>query len=63
MADAAQKQKIAAEFKKLDKDNSGFLTHDEVKNAIKQIYAEIDLKLTDKDIDQMIKTVDKNNVE
>ena len=61
MADSAQKDKITQKFKSLDKDNSGFLNRDEVKKGLKEIYAEIDLKLTDVDIDQMIKRADKNN--
>ena len=61
MADANQKEKITLKFKQIDKDNSGFINQDEVRKGLKEIYAEIDLKLTDADVDQLIKRADKNN--
>lgn len=57
---ADQKAKVLEEFKKLDKDGSGQLDHNEVKKALKEMYASIDLRLSDADIDHMIATVDKN---
>jgi Ca2+-binding EF-hand superfamily protein len=61
MVDAAQKAKILEEFKKLDADNTGFLDRNEVKRSLKELYDAIDLKLTDADVDNLIKRVDKNN--
>ena len=61
MADAAQKAKIHEEFKKLDSDNTGFLDKNEVKRALKECYDSMDLRLSDADVDHLIKSVDKNN--
>ncbi len=61
MADAAQKAKILEEFKKLDADNTGFLDKNEVKRSLKELYDSMDLRLTDADVDHLIKSVDKNN--
>ena len=61
MADNALREKIENKFKLLDKDKSGWLNHSEVKTGLKEIYAEMDLKMTDSDIDRLIKSADKNN--
>lgn len=58
---ADQKAKILESFKKLDVDNSGYLNKDEIKKALKEIYSEIDIRLSDSDIDHLIQSVDKNN--
>lgn len=60
MSDAEQKAKILEQFKKLDKNNEGSLDHTEIKSGIKAIYSEINLCLSDADIDRMIKTADVN---
>lgn len=59
--DSQQKEKLQNLFKQTDKDGSGFLNHDEIKSALKQIYEGIDLRLTDSQIDQLIAQVDSNN--
>lgn len=58
---SSNKEAAMTLLKKLDKDNSGYLDKEEVRNGIKLIYKEIDLCLSDADIDRMIKSVDKNN--
>jgi Ca2+-binding EF-hand superfamily protein len=60
MADANQKSKILEEFKKLDKDRSGYLDHEEIKRCLKDLYESIDLKMSDADVDALITQVDKN---
>lgn len=60
MADANQKSKILEEFKKLDKDRSGYLDHEEIKRCLKDLYESIDLKMSDADVDALIAQVDKN---
>ena len=52
---------VLAEFKKYDKDGTGILDHNEVKAAMKDVCSAIDLRLSDADIDVLIKRVDKNN--
>jgi Ca2+-binding EF-hand superfamily protein len=59
--DGNQKEQLLALFKEHDKDNSGFLSHDEIRLATRQIYSSIDLQLSDADLDQLIHQVDKNN--
>lgn len=59
MADT--KAQVKAKFQELDKDKTGYLDHNEVKAALKELYSSIDLRLSDADIDQMIKQVDKDN--
>jgi len=57
MADE-QKAKIQELFKKLDTENNGNLDHAELKKGLKMIYSEINLCLSDADIDHMIKSAD-----
>ena len=57
---SADKGVIQAEFKELDKDGSGFLSRDEIKNALKRLYENIDLKLSDQDIQHLLDQADKN---
>ncbi|CAF0962968.1 unnamed protein product, partial [Brachionus calyciflorus] len=60
MSDNSTKEKITEQFKKLDKNNTGHLEINEVKEALKQIYTSIDIRLTDADLAKMIQSVDKN---
>ncbi|RNA20796.1 calmodulin [Brachionus plicatilis] len=60
MADAEKKVQILEQFKKLDKDQSGQLNKEEIKAALKEIYSNIDLHLSDADIENLINSVDKN---
>lgn len=60
MADAEKKSKVLEQFKKLDKDQSGLLNKEEIKAALKEIYSEIDLHLSDADIEHLINSADKN---
>ena len=60
MTDPSVKAKLLDEFRKLDADNSGFLDHQELKKCLNNLYSSIDLKMTDADVDNLIKQVDKN---
>jgi Ca2+-binding EF-hand superfamily protein len=60
MVDANQKSKILEEFKKLDKDKSGYLDHDEIKRCLRDLYESIDLKMSDAYVEALINQVDKN---
>ena len=55
-----QKKQVEEQFKKLDLSNNGFLEASEVKAALKELYSSIDLKMSDADIDHLIKSVDKS---
>lgn len=61
MVESADKAAALQLLKKLDKDNSGFLDKEELRVGIKLIYREIDLRMTDADIDRLIQTADKNH--
>ncbi|TYQ31111.1 EF-hand domain-containing protein [Pseudanabaena sp. UWO310] len=58
--ESADKGAIMAEFKELDKDGSGYLSRDELKDALKRLYENIDLKLTDANIQALLNQADKN---
>lgn len=60
MAKAGDKSELLEQFKKFDKDQSGFLNKEEIKVALNEIYSHIDLHLGDADIDHLISLVDKN---
>lgn len=55
-----QKAKVKEMLQALDKDNSGFLDHEELKTGMLQIYAEMDFKCTDEDVTKMMESVDKD---
>ena len=58
--ESADKGVLMAEFKELDKDGSGYLSRDELKYALTRLYENIDLKLTDADIQALLNQADKN---
>jgi Ca2+-binding EF-hand superfamily protein len=60
MANANQKSRILDEFKKLDKDRSGYLDHDEIRRCLKDLYESIDLKMSDTAVEALIGQVDRN---
>jgi Ca2+-binding EF-hand superfamily protein len=60
MANPEQKLSIMREFKKLDKDSSGFLSHDELRIWILDLAKEINLNMTENDIEMLISKVDKD---
>lgn len=60
MANPGNKSEMLEQFKKFDKDQSGYLQKEELKAALNEIYSHIDLHLGDADIDHLISLVDKN---
>jgi Ca2+-binding EF-hand superfamily protein len=54
MADQQQIEELRAEFVKLDKDQTGLINADELKEAIKQS----EIKIPDNDVDKIIEEVD-----
>lgn len=60
MADNADKAAALTLLRKLDKDNSGYLDKEELRVGIKLIYREIDLRMTDADINRLIQSADTN---
>ncbi len=60
MDDSIQKKIILQEFKKLDKDGSGYLTREELRTWLKSLAKDINMDLTENDIDQLIRKLDEN---
>ena len=60
MSNSSHKSQIMQEFKKLDKDGSGFLSHEELRTWIVELAKEIDMNMTENDIDMLISKVDKD---
>jgi|LakMenEpi03Aug12_release.lakeMendotaPanAssembly.Ray.scaffolds.fasta_scaffold3650955_1 Ca2+-binding EF-hand superfamily protein len=60
MANNPYEDALIAEFKELDRDNSGYLSRDEIKYALTRMYENTDLKLTDDDIQALLDQADKN---
>jgi Ca2+-binding EF-hand superfamily protein len=60
MVDSIQKAIILQEFKKLDKNENGLLDYDELRPWLIQLAAEINLQLTENDIEKLLSTLDVN---
>jgi Ca2+-binding EF-hand superfamily protein len=60
MSNQAHKASILQEFKKLDKDGSGYLSHDELRAWILKLAKEINMIMTENDIEMLISKVDKD---
>jgi Ca2+-binding EF-hand superfamily protein len=62
MDDGAKKKRLEKEFKKLDKDKSGYLEAAEVKQWLRNQARGIELTLSDRDVKSLIAVVDKNGM-
>ena len=61
MSERPSKEQMQTAFKKFDKDGSGYLNHAEVKEALAEIYADINYPFSDADVTAMINMADTQN--